>query len=88
MLRMIQAGSGDSPETIVLHGRLVGPWVDQLRQLCQAWPSTSPALRLDLSGVSYVDAAGVALLGQLRRQGAAITGLSRFIAEMLREDPQ
>jgi ABC-type transporter Mla MlaB component len=58
--------------TFQLEGRLAGPWV---RVLHECWQSTlahqrQPVLRLDLTGVTAIDAAGRACLTALHRQGA------------------
>ncbi len=57
--------------TFQLEGRLVGPWVKELRD---CWQSTlcdgNRAVHIDLRGVTYVDAAGEELLADLYRHGA------------------
>jgi ABC-type transporter Mla MlaB component len=58
--------------TFRLEGRLVGPWV---RVLEECWRGAlasqrDPVLRLDLTGVTSIDAAGRACLAALHRQGA------------------
>ena len=57
--------------TFQLEGRLVGPWVTELRD---CWEKTSfdtkRAVHIDLRAVTYVDAAGEGLLAELYRQGA------------------
>jgi ABC-type transporter Mla MlaB component len=63
--------------TFRLEGRLEGPWVNELEQ---CWRSLlngeqRPTLCVDLSGVTYIDAAGKARLAEMHAQGA------RFIAD-------
>jgi anti-anti-sigma regulatory factor len=58
--------------TFQLEGRLAGPWV---RELEECWQSTlarqrKPILRVDLTGVTFIDAAGQACLAALHRRGA------------------
>jgi len=60
--------------TFQLEGRLVGPWV---RVLQECWQSAlarprQPVLRLDLTAVTSIDAAGRACLAALHRQGAEL----------------
>jgi anti-anti-sigma regulatory factor len=74
-----------STRTLKLEGKLVGPWVDELRIACTPSVAASEHLRLDLHAVTFVDAAGADLLGELIRQGARITRCSPFVAEMLDE---
>jgi anti-anti-sigma regulatory factor len=58
--------------TFQLEGRLAGPW---LRELEACWLGTlarqhEPIVRVDLTGVTFIDAAGQACLAALHRQGA------------------
>jgi ABC-type transporter Mla MlaB component len=58
--------------TFQLEGSLAGPWV---RELEECWQSTlarqrKPTLRVDLTGVTDIDAAGTACLAAMHRQGA------------------
>jgi len=60
--------------TFRLEGRLAGPWV---RELEACWQSTlvshrHSALRFDLTGMTFVDAAGKAFLAARRAQGAEL----------------
>jgi ABC-type transporter Mla MlaB component len=58
--------------TFQLEGRLAGPWLGEL-EAC--WHSTlarqrRPIVRVDLTGVTSIDAAGRACLAAMHRQGA------------------
>ena len=58
--------------TVQLEGRLAGPWV---RELEECWQSTlasqrRPILRVDLMGVTSIDAAGKKLLAAMHLEGA------------------
>jgi ABC-type transporter Mla MlaB component len=71
---MLRITVHDNPQalTFQLEGRLAGPW---LRELEECWRSTlarqrRPILRVDLTGVTFIDAAGKACLADLHRQGA------------------
>jgi anti-anti-sigma regulatory factor len=63
---------------IKLEGEIREPWVEAVRDAC-----TERSVRLDLAAVSYVDAAGVRLLQNLRREGIEIAACSNFIDELL-----
>jgi ABC-type transporter Mla MlaB component len=71
--------------TLRLEGEVLGPWVGALRDACA--PS-GRRLRLDLAGVTYIDAAGVQLLRELAREGVELTACSNFIAELLHLEPE
>lgn len=59
--------------TFTLSGRLVGPWVQELRQCWRTAASPDPAqYRVDLRDVSFIDEAGTLLLAQMRRDGVTI----------------
>jgi anti-anti-sigma regulatory factor len=58
--------------TFQLEGELVGPWV---RELEECWQRTlasqpEPILRVDLTGVTFIEEAGKTCLAALHRQGA------------------
>jgi anti-anti-sigma regulatory factor len=60
--------------TFQLEGKLAGPWV---RELENCWQSTfagerKPVLRVDLTGVTFVDTAGKAFLAARHAQGAEL----------------
>jgi anti-anti-sigma regulatory factor len=83
MLR-ITPTDDDGERTLRLEGRLVEPWVGELLGACRETAGAGRRLVLDLSGVTFVDAAGVACLRGLRDQGAALRGCSAFINELLK----
>ncbi len=71
MLR-ITVNDGRRALTFQLEGRLVGPWVPVLEE---CWQSALAGRRkrtprVDLTGVTAIDAAGRACLAALHRQGA------------------
>jgi len=59
--------------TLVLEGRLAGPWVNEADSY---WRQTigprKSRTEVDLSGVSFVDAQGKALLKRMWQEGAAL----------------
>jgi anti-anti-sigma regulatory factor len=60
--------------TFRLEGRLEGPWV---RELEQCWRSmfdvvSKPTISVDLTGVTYIDAAGKAQLAGMHEQGTQL----------------
>jgi anti-anti-sigma regulatory factor len=71
---MLRITIHDNPEslTVQLEGRLAGPWV---RELEACWQSTcgsqrTPVLRVDLTDVTSIDAAGKEFLAALHTEGA------------------
>jgi len=73
---------------ISLHGRLSAAEVPEVERALAVGPSA----RLDLACLSGVDAAGLAVLRRLRKDGTCLTGVSPYIElrlEQLRgEEPE
>ena len=85
MLRISpQSAPGDPVRALRLEGRLVGPWVRELRAACESAMAITPRIRLNLAGVEYVDQNGLQLLLQLRERGVDLTECPPFTAELLR----
>lgn len=72
---MLRITTHTEPEviTLELEGRLAGPWVEELK--C-CWESLAPRqqsrLLVDLTGVTFIDEEGKALLARLWRRGAEL----------------
>jgi hypothetical protein len=69
---------GPAPVTLKLEGKLMGPWVDALREACAGDP-----VRLDLSAVAFVDSEGLALLHELLTGQVTLAACSSLVAELL-----
>lgn len=71
--------------SLVVEGRLAGPWVDELRAYCQCMcDEQRPCRRIDLTGVTFIDADGKLLLSQLWQQGVELRAsgcLTRCLVE-------
>jgi ABC-type transporter Mla MlaB component len=57
-----------------LHGRLAGPWVDELRSCWKHARDQAPRARaiVDLKEVTFIDQAGETLLAEMRSAGAEL----------------
>jgi anti-anti-sigma regulatory factor len=71
---MLRITAHDNPRvlTLRLEGRLEGPWAAELER---CWKSTlaslyKPKVRVDLTGVTFIDSAGKARLAAMHRKGA------------------
>lgn len=59
--------------SLVLEGRLAGPWVEELRTYCRrVLENYQRCTMIDLTGVTFVDAEGKTLLAQLWQQGVEL----------------
>jgi hypothetical protein len=84
MMLRITLEEGSRPRaTLKLEGSIAGAWVALLEREClgllQAWGELS----LDLSGVGFVDRAGVEALGRLNRAAVEIRGCPGTVASVL-----
>jgi ABC-type transporter Mla MlaB component len=77
----------DSEEAVglELEGKLVGPWVEELRRLSHEALSQKKSVTLDLGKVWFVDLRGVALLQELSRQRVSQINCSQFLSQQLKE---
>jgi anti-anti-sigma regulatory factor len=78
-----------TPESLTfqLEGKLAGPWV---RELADCWQRTragrSPAeIRIDLTAVTFVDAAGKELLAKLHGQRARLLATGCLMKSLVEE---
>lgn len=78
---------GDSDQTVEFHleGKLVGPWVDEVRRLGEQALLHNKLVTLDLKDVRFVDAQGVALLRDLSRRQVSQLNCSQFLLQQMKE---
>jgi hypothetical protein len=87
MLRITVVESSARVVTLRVEGRIAGPWVEELRTACNVHTRPGPVqLNLELDDVSFVDAAGVACLEELREQGVGFFPVSPFLTELFKND--
>jgi anti-anti-sigma regulatory factor len=90
MLRISQgsAQSEGRATTLRLEGQVTGPWVEELRRVCTDTLGndghSKGHLVIDLAGVSFLDADGIALFRDLAARRVLFTNCSTFIAEQLK----
>jgi ABC-type transporter Mla MlaB component len=84
MLKISEAGEANHSVKLKLEGRVVGPWVGELRQVCEALLTGERSLELDLADVTFVDASGVAALSRLKTGGVTYINCSPFVEEQLK----
>ena len=83
MLRITRMVGDDSGEILKLEGKLQGPWVDEAHDAHALSAAQASRTCLDLSGLTFADGEGAALLRELIRSGVQVVGCSSFIAELL-----
>ncbi len=85
MLKISVTSQSSEATSFQLEGKLVGPWVAELRRLSDAALASSEAVTLDLEKVWFVDSQGIALLRDLAKQKVAQLNCSQFISQQLEE---
>ena len=72
---------------LVLEGRLAGPWVEELARCWARLRDEKHAgpIRVDLDGVTFVSAAGKALLARLHDDGAVLTARACMTSATIEE---
>ena len=86
MLRITIVESSKIAVTLRIEGRITGPWVEELRTACDLHTFPDDVqLSLELADISFADAAGIALLRELRTRGVGLIRATPFLAEQLKE---
>jgi ABC-type transporter Mla MlaB component len=68
-----------------LEGRLIGPWVEELRRLSDQALSQQQVISLDLEKVWFIDPQGVELLRDLAKKRVTQVNCSSFVSQQLKE---
>jgi ABC-type transporter Mla MlaB component len=87
MLRITRIVGNDSVDTLKLEGKLQGPWVLEVRDAYALSEPRASRTCLDLTGLTFADGEGAALLRELIRSGAQVVGCSSYLAELLQLSP-
>ncbi len=73
--------------SLVIEGRLTGPWVEELETYCRIVAENQQrCTKIDLTGVTFIDADGKALLARLWQDGVELRAsgcLTRCIVEQI-----
>jgi hypothetical protein len=86
MLRITVVESSKVAVTLRVEGRITGPWVEELRTACNVHTFPDDVqISLELADISFADAAGIALLRELRNRGVGLIRTTPFLAEQLKE---
>ena len=86
MLRITLLEEAPARATLRLEGSVAAEWASLLENECLSLLRIRRAVRLDLSGVGFVDRAGVETLGRLARAGVDIRCRPGVVASVLRAE--
>ncbi|MBO0725545.1 MAG: hypothetical protein J2P52_08095 [Blastocatellia bacterium] len=85
MMRITQHRDGEAI-TLKIEGRLTGEWVDEMERCWNEVKNDTHLLRIDLTGVTCIDAAGRELLARMFASGAAavaVNVMTRAVIEQI-----
>jgi len=88
VLKISVMGDSDQAIEFALEGKLVGPWVDELRRLSHDALSQNKSVSLNLEKVWFVDARGAALLRDLAGRQVSQYNSSQFVSQQVMETGQ
>ena len=88
MLKISIISESETAIQFRLEGKLVGPWVDELRTLADEVLSQRKQVSLDLERVWFMDFRGATLLRNLAHRQVTQLNCSQFICEQLKEVAQ
>ena len=83
MLKITHLAEDNETVTLKLEGRIMGPWVNELRKEAELWLADGSQIVLDLSGVSFVDDEGSKTLKAIMNDGVQLRGCCMFLACLL-----
>ena len=83
MLRISVTSDSEVSIHFQLEGKLIGPWVDELRQLSNTALSENKTVTLDLKKLWFADLAGAGLLRDLHQRQVSQINCSQFITQQL-----
>jgi hypothetical protein len=84
MLRIVMLETAGDGAMLSLEGRVIGPWVDELRRSCERILASGATLTLDLAEVAFLERDGVRLLKDLVDGGVAVVNCPAFVTEQLK----
>lgn len=86
MVRITPVDDGGGRRVLKVEGKLIGPWVEELRRAVGEAAGRPGFGGLDLGRVTFADAAGLAALGELVRAGVPIVAASAFIRSAFEQE--
>ena len=84
MLKISEGKATKQTVLLRLEGRIVGPWVGELRRICEPLVNDGSKLTLDLAEVTFADEDGVTLLTGLGSRGVKLLNAMPFVEEQLK----
>jgi ABC-type transporter Mla MlaB component len=86
MLRITETDVTVDGTKLRLDGKLVGPWVREMRLVCDPILAKGQQFQIGCSGVSSLDSDGIALLQTLQGEGVTLVNCLLFITLRLAKE--
>jgi len=86
LLRISQTDAATAGTKLLLEGKLIGPWVEELRLLCEPMVLSGESVEIDCAGIDFTDRDGLALLRGLQTRRAVLVNCSPYLQLQLRQD--
>ena len=83
MIRITEVFPVDAPPRLRIEGRITAQTAGELEESAATILGKGGTLLVDVSGVLFADAAGIAMLRGIERRGAVFIGSSGFLSEMM-----
>lgn len=84
MLKISEDRQDQQAILLRLEGRIIGPWVNELRDVCESFARDGVKITLDLEEVVFADDGAVALLTGLQNRGITLIRLTPFVEEQMK----
>ncbi len=85
MIRITARDDGPADVTLSVEGRIVSIWGDELERECHRQLVQAKHVRLDFSGVTYIDRRGIRTLRRVLGAAVDIVNSSAVITDLLHE---
>ena len=86
MLKISITDQAEKVTTLRLEGRVIGPWVKELRKACDHVISQGRRVSLDVGEVTFMDREAVALLRRLNGNVLTLVNCPPLLTEQLKGD--
>ena len=86
MLRITTREMDESTVLLSLEGKLLEPWISELQRCIDEATSARKSLSLDLSALTFADAAGAQALAALIERGIQLAACSGYLAALLHRE--
>lgn len=86
LLKISIADRTEKVTTLRLEGRVIGPWVAELRTVCEEVFSHGRSVSLDVAEVTFMDREAIALLRKMNGLVVTLVNCPPLLTEQLKDD--